>query len=90
MLAEELQGLIKSSQSHLPDALRFWCQRINGLVNQRRGLTPGTTLRLARLFGMAPDFWLNVQLRWLLLKVQQSEQAELEQIRDFRWSRQTS
>jgi len=39
---------------------------------------------------MAPDFWLNLQLRWLLLKVQQSEQAELEQIRDFRSSRQTS
>lgn len=90
MLADELQGLIRSSQSHLPDAFRFWCQRINGLVNQKRGLTPSTTQRVARLFCIAPDFWLNLQLRWLLLKVQQSEQAELEQIRDLRSSRQTS
>jgi hypothetical protein len=39
---------------------------------------------------MSPDFRLNIQLRWLLLKAQQSEQAELDQIRDFRSWRQTS
>jgi len=90
MLAEEFRGLLQISQSHLPDALHFRCQRINGLVNQKRGFTVGTTLRLARLFGMSSDFWLNLQLRWLLLKAQQSEQAELEQTRAFRSWRQTS
>ena len=38
--------------------------RINELVNARRGMTPDTALRLSKLFGTTPDFWLNGQLVW--------------------------
>ena len=78
------------SQRHLADALHVPYQRINELVNQKRGITPSTALRLARFFGMSPDFWLNLQMRWDLFKAQQSEQAELEQIREFRSWRHTT
>ena len=54
MLAEEFQGLMQISQSHLADALYFRCQRINELVNQTRGITPSTTLRLARFSACRP------------------------------------
>lgn len=33
-------------------------QRINEIVNKRRGITPSTALRLARYFGMSEDFWM--------------------------------
>ena len=39
-------------------------QRINELVNGRRGITPSTALRLAKYFGMSADFWMHLQLRW--------------------------
>ncbi len=36
-------------------------QRVNDLVNGRRGITPDTALRLAKLFDTTPDLWLNMQ-----------------------------
>jgi antitoxin HigA-1 len=53
------------------------------LVNQKRGITPSTALRLARFFGVSADFWLNFQIRWDLYKAQQIEKAELDGIQDF-------
>jgi len=84
MLAEEFLEPMRISQRHLADALHVPYQPINELVDQKRGITPSTALRLARFFGMSPDSWLNLQMRWDLFKAQQSEQAELEQIREFR------
>ena len=57
-------------------------QRVNELINQKRGVTPSTALRLARFFNVSPDFWLNLQVRWDLYKVQQSEKNELNAIQD--------
>ncbi len=36
-------------------------QSINELVRGRRAVTPEMALRLSRLFGNAPEFWLNAQ-----------------------------
>lgn len=56
-------------------------KRINELVNQKRGVTPSTALRLARFFGMSAGFWLNLQVRWDLYKAQEAEKAELSAIK---------
>ena len=57
-------------------------QRVNELINQKHEVTPSTALRLARFFNVSPDFWLNLQVRWDLYKVQQSEKNELNAIQD--------
>ncbi|AKJ93909.1 XRE family transcriptional regulator [Thioalkalivibrio versutus] len=90
MLAKEFLEPMHISQRQLADALHVPYQRINELVNQKRGITPSTSLRLARFFGMSPDFWLNLQVRWDLFKAEQSEQADLKQIREFRSCKQTA
>jgi addiction module HigA family antidote len=36
-------------------------QNINELLRERRAITPIMALRLSRLFGNSPEFWLNVQ-----------------------------
>ncbi|WP_019611906.1 HigA family addiction module antitoxin [Thioalkalivibrio sp. AKL7] len=90
MLAKEFLEPMHISQRQLADALHVPYQRINELVNQKRGITPSTSLRLARFFGMSPDFWLNLQVRWDLFKAEQSEQADLEQIRECRSCKQTA
>jgi len=56
-------------------------QRVNELVNRRRGVTPATALRLAKYFGTTPSFWMNLQLRWELYHAQQSEADALGMIR---------
>jgi addiction module HigA family antidote len=53
------------------------------LVNQRRGVTPSTALRLAKFFGVSADFWLNLQVRWDLYRAQVSEAEDLALIEDF-------
>ena len=63
MLIEEFLKPMGLTQQELADGIRVPYQRVNELVNRRRGVTPGTALRLARFFRMTPDFWLNLQLR---------------------------
>ena len=36
-------------------------QSMNELLRERRALTPEMALRLGKLFGNSPEFWLNLQ-----------------------------
>lgn len=83
MLREEFLRPMNISQRDLANAIHVPYQRVNELVNQKRGVTPGTALRLAKFFGMSADFWLNLQMRWDLFKAQAVEKEELESIDDF-------
>lgn len=84
MLVEEFLNPMHITQRELADAIHVPYQRINELANGKRGITPSTALRLARFFGLSPDFWLNLQTRWALYKAQQTEQKELDDIQDYR------
>jgi addiction module HigA family antidote len=72
------------TQRQLADAIHVPYQRINEIVNGRRGITPATALRLAKFFEVSPDFWMNLQLRWDLYQAQQSESNELQKIQPVR------
>ena len=80
MLREEFLVPMGITQRVLADAIRVPYQRINDLVNGRRGVTASTALRLAKFFGTSPDFWLNLQLRWDLYFEQEKEVTVLELI----------
>src|SRR5438046_9665453 len=83
MLAEEFLNPMGVSQRQLADAIHVPYQRINEIVNRRRGITPSTALRLSKFFGTSADFWLNLQLRWELHQAQVSETKELRAIRPY-------
>jgi len=80
ILLEEFLEPMAMSQTELAKAINVPYQRVNDLINGRRGITPGTALRLAKFFGTTPDFWLNFQRRWELYRAQQKEGEEIEQI----------
>lgn len=80
MLLEEFLAPMNITQRELADAIRVPYQRVNEIVNGRRGITPSTALRLSKYFGMSADFWMNVQLRWDLYFAQQNEQETLKSI----------
>ncbi|OOG24815.1 addiction module antidote protein, HigA family [Thioalkalivibrio denitrificans] len=84
MLMEEFLRPMQITQRELADAIHVPYQRINELVNGKRGITPSTALRLARFFGVSPDLWLNLQNRWDLYKARQAEQDELDEIQDVK------
>ena len=85
MLVEEFLNPMQITQRELADAIRVPYQRVNEIVNQKRGVTPSTALRLGKFFDVSADFWLNLQVRWDLYKAQQSESAELKKINDFHY-----
>jgi addiction module HigA family antidote len=81
MLLEEFLAPMGLTQRDLADAIHVPYQRINEIVNERRGVTPGTALRLAKFFRMSADFWMNLQMRWDLYQAQHAEQEALKSIR---------
>ena len=84
MLREEFLIPMNITQRELAEAIHVPYQRINELVNQKRGVTPSTALRLAKFFSLSPDFWLNLQMRWELYKAQRVENLEIESIQDYK------
>jgi antitoxin HigA-1 len=83
MLLEEFLTPMGISQKELADNIEVPYQRINEIVNGRRGITPSTALRLAKFFDMSADFWMNLQLRWDLYFAQRAENKVLERIQPY-------
>jgi antitoxin HigA-1 len=80
MLRAEFLEPMNVSQTELARAIHVPFQRINELINGRRGITPGTALRLARHLGTTPGFWMNLQQRWDLFHASLDEAATLRKI----------
>jgi addiction module HigA family antidote len=66
ILQEEFLLPLGLSQNRLALALRVPARRINEIVLGKRGVTADTALRLARYFGMSPQFWLGLQMDYEL------------------------
>ena len=81
MLLEEFLKPLGLSQRDLADGIHVPYQRVNELVNKRRGMTPSTALRLSKFLGTSADFWMNLQLRWDLYQASRSEATELKRIK---------
>ena len=81
VLLEEFLIPMGLSQRDLADGIRVPYQRVNELVNARRGVTPATALRLAKYFGTTPDLWMNLQVRWDLYHARVAEAPDLNRIK---------
>jgi len=81
ILREEFLQPLEITQQQLANAIYVPFQRINELVNGKRGVTPSTSLRLAKFFGVSEDFWMNLQIRWDLYRAKKKEQDILENIK---------
>lgn len=83
MLLEEFLNPMSLTQRQLADAIHVPYQRVNEIINGKRGVTPRTALRLARVFGTSEDFWISLQMRCDLYAAQQAEEEELKTIRQY-------
>jgi addiction module HigA family antidote len=66
ILREEFLSPLGMSAHQLAMALRVPATRINDIVNEKRGITADTALRLSRYFGTTSRFWMNMQTSWEL------------------------
>ncbi len=61
MLREDFLSDYGLTVSRLAEAVGVSRQSINEILRGRRAVSPEMSLRLARLFGNSPEFWLNAQ-----------------------------
>jgi len=79
MLRKDFLEPLGLSQKEVAARMGVSYVRFNELVNGRRGVTPDTALRLARLFCTTPEFWLNGQRNldlWLAMHSPGSDEIE--------------
>jgi addiction module HigA family antidote len=71
ILEEEFLKPLGITQYRLAKDIAVPARRINEIVKGERAISADTALRLGRFFGMAPQFWLNLQTRYDLEQVQE-------------------
>ncbi len=63
-LREDYLPELGLTQQQLADRLHVSFRRVNEILNGKRPVTLDTALRLGRLFGQSPGFWMNLQLAY--------------------------
>ena len=86
MLLLEFLEPMGLSQRDLANGICVPYQRVNELINGRRGVTPSTALRLAKFLGTSAEVWMNQQIRWDLYFAQVSEAEDLRKIQKVKFA----
>jgi antitoxin HigA-1 len=81
MLREDFMPDYELTVAGLAEALGVSRQTVNELLRERRALSPEMALRLSRLFGNTPEFWLNAQRAVDLWDAKQAIEADVERIK---------
>ena len=64
VLLEEFIKPMEISQNQLAKDINVPANRISQIIHGKREITADTALRLGLYFGIEPEFWLNLQLRY--------------------------
>jgi addiction module HigA family antidote len=68
ILLEEFLNPLGLSQVAFAGHIGVPVQRINEIVRGKRGITPETAWLFAQAFGTSPEFWLNLQTNYDLVR----------------------
>ncbi|WP_041273431.1 HigA family addiction module antitoxin [Desulforapulum autotrophicum] len=64
VLIEEFLRPMGISQNQLAKDINVPANRISQIIHGKREISADTALRLGKYFGIEPEFWLNLQLRY--------------------------
>jgi addiction module HigA family antidote len=84
ILREEFVLEYELSVTSLAESLGVSRQTVNELLRERRAVSPEMALRLSRLFGNSPEFWLNLQRAVDLWDAEASIKDEVRRIKPLR------
>ena len=80
MLREDFIPDYGLTVTSLATALGVSRQTVNELIRERRAVSPIMALKLARLFGNSPEFWMKAQQTRDLWESERQHQKELARI----------
>ena len=78
ILFEEFFQPMGISQAKLARDIKVPPNRINQVINGKREISTDTALRLGKYFGMEPEFWLNLQMRFNMKIVKEKAGQQIE------------
>jgi len=78
ILLEEFLEPMNISQAKLARDINVPANRINQIINGKREISTDTALRLGKYFGIEPEFWLNLQMRFNLKIVQEKAGKQID------------
>jgi len=81
MLREDFMPDYNLTTTGLAEKLGVSRQTVNELLLERRAVSPAMALRLSRLFGNTPEFWLNAQRVVDLWNAKKEIKQDIEKIR---------
>jgi antitoxin HigA-1 len=84
MLREDFMSDYGLTVAGLAEAAGVSRQSVNELLRGRRAVSPEMAIRLSRLFGNAPEFWLNAQRAVDLWDASQKLKDEVSRIKPLR------
>jgi addiction module HigA family antidote len=84
ILREEYMKPLGLSVYHLAKDLKLTRPRMNDIVLERRAITADTAIRLARYFGTAAQFWMNMQSSYELREAENANRKIVESIAPHR------
>lgn len=84
MLKEDFLPDFGLTVAKLAEAIGVSRQSVNELLGGHRAVSPEMALRLARLFGNSPEFWLNAQRAVDLWQASQAIKQDIARIKPLR------
>ncbi len=64
VLLEEFLKPMEITQNQLARDINVPANRVSQIIHGKREITADTALRLGKYFGIEPEFWLNLQVRY--------------------------
>ncbi|MBN2339556.1 MAG: HigA family addiction module antidote protein [Acidobacteria bacterium] len=78
VLKSDLLEPLGMSINGLARELHVPANRLSQIIRGKRGISPDTSLRLARYFGFSPEYWLNMQAQHDLEVIRRQSMRQIE------------
>ncbi len=79
-ILQEILDQNQITQSLVAERLNMAQSKISEICRGKRGVTPDMAMRLGKLFGQSPLFWLNLQENWELSQLDEAAYTSIEPI----------
>lgn len=81
LLREDILPALGISKTAVAGALCISRETLYKIIKEEAPVTPSMALRLAKAFGTAPEFWLNLQQAYDIAAAAEKEAEILEEVR---------
>ena len=83
VLQEEFMEPLNISANKLANRIDVPTNRITAIIKGQRGISGDTALRLSKVFGTTPEFWINLQGYYELERAKDNSDTDIQNIEQF-------